>query len=183
MSSRYRELTAKVDAFFARVQERHGADMQCGSGCDACCRTRLTITGVEAAAVAEHVAAMAPAARARLAEVARRPYDPADMRCAALDDDGRCLIYEGRPLVCRSHGVPIRFPGPGTVPVVDACPKNFTARGPTAADADCILDQTTLSAALLAVDAEDADKDGRPRGDRVSLGQLLVALTGGDGEA
>ena len=29
--SRYRELTAKVDTFFERVQARHGADMQCGS--------------------------------------------------------------------------------------------------------------------------------------------------------
>jgi uncharacterized protein len=178
MSTRYRELTAKVDAFFARVHERHAGDMRCGAGCDSCCRTRLTITGVEAGAVAEHVRAMTPAAQARLAEVARRPYDPADMRCAALEDDGRCLVYEGRPLVCRSHGVPIRFPGPGALPVVDACPKNFTARGPAAADPDCILDQTTLSAALLAVDAEDADQVGRARGERVSLGKLLVALTG-----
>jgi Fe-S-cluster containining protein len=182
MSARYRELTAKVDAFFARVQARHAADMKCGSGCDSCCRTRLTITGVEAEAVRAHVATMSSEARARLAEVARRPYDPSDMRCAALEDDGRCLIYDGRPLVCRSHGAPIRFWGEydgKRLPVVDACPLNFT-QGPDKADADCILDQETLSAMLFAVDNEDADARGRERGTRVSLGALLVELTGDD---
>jgi uncharacterized protein len=45
---RYRELCAKVDAFFARVQARHGDQMACRAGCDACCRTRLSVTAVEA---------------------------------------------------------------------------------------------------------------------------------------
>src|SRR6478752_1454732 len=100
MSERYRELTAKVDAFFTRVRTRHATDMRCGSGCDSCCRTRLTITGVEAEALRAHVAAMPAGEKARLAEVARRPFDPRDMRCAALEDDGRCLVYDGRPIVC-----------------------------------------------------------------------------------
>lgn len=179
MSSRYRELTAKVDAFFARVHARHAADMRCGSGCDSCCRTRLTITGVEAEAMRAHVLAMAPADRARLAEVARRPFDERDMRCAALDDDGRCLVYDGRPIVCRSHGVPIRFWGEADgkrLPVIDSCPLNFVA-GPERADRDCILDQETLSATLLAIDAEDADARGRDRGERVELATLLIELT------
>jgi Fe-S-cluster containining protein len=179
MSSRYRELTAKVDGFFARVRERHGADMRCGSGCDSCCRTRLTITGVEADALRAHVAAMEPAARARLAEVARRPYDPSDMRCAALEDDGRCLVYDARPIVCRSHGAPVRLYGEADgrrFPMVVACPLNFPA-GPEKADADCILDQETLSATLIAVDGADADEHGRERGERISLGALLVELT------
>jgi hypothetical protein len=179
MSERYLQLTAKVDAFFARVQTRHAADMQCGSGCDACCRTRLTVTGVEAAAVRAHVAAMSPEARARLAEVARRPYDPGDMRCAALEDDGRCLVYAGRPLVCRSHGVPVRVYAENDgrrLPVIDACPKNFPA-GPDRADPDCVLDQETLSAMLFAIDNEDADACGRERGTRESLSTVLIDAT------
>jgi Fe-S-cluster containining protein len=179
MSARYRELTAKIDAFFARVRARHAADMRCGSGCDDCCRTRLTITGVEAEALRALVATMPPAAKARLAEVARRPFDERAMRCAALDDDGRCLVYDGRPVVCRSHGVPIRFWGEADgrrLPIIDACPKNFTA-GPEHASPDCVLDQETLSAMLLAVDAEDADARGRDRGLRIDLATLLVELT------
>jgi hypothetical protein len=43
--------------------------------------------------------------------------------------------------------------------VVQACPDNFAARGPAAADADCIIDQETLSAMTLAID-RDAGNDG-----------------------
>ena len=47
----------------------------------------------------------------------------------------------------------------GSLPVVTACRDNFVARGPAAADADCIIDQETLSAMTLAVD-RDAGGDG-----------------------
>ena len=180
MSSRYRELTAKVDAFFARVVARHRADMQCGAGCDMCCHTRFTITGVEAADVERFVGAMDDGARAHLASIVRRPLDERDPRCAALDDDGRCLIYDARPLVCRSHGAPIRlqveYDG-RSLPIVQCCSLNFP-RGPERADPDCVLDQQTLSALLAAVDADDADTRGRPRGERVALAALLERLTG-----
>lgn len=170
----YRELCARVDAFFARVEARHGGEMRCAAGCDDCCHARLSVTGVEAAVIAAHVAAMAPEARARVAALAARPVmDEAPPRCAALDDDGRCTIYDARPLVCRSHGVPIRLRAPGALPVVQACRLNFTARGPGAADADCVLDQQTLSATLLTIDRLHAGETGGEAGSRVELVDLL----------
>jgi uncharacterized protein len=170
---RYRALTAKVDGFFARVAARHPDDLQCGSGCADCCHTRLTVTAVEAAAIADHVAALAPAARAELAALAGRPVrsPPARVRCAALDDDDRCRIYDARPIVCRSHGAPIRLGRD-----VTACHRNFTARGPAAADPDCVIDQTTLSALVLAVDREHRAAAGAPGSDREDLAALLVRL-------
>lgn len=165
--SRYPELAAKVDAFFARVQARHGAEMACGSGCSHCCHTRLTITGVEAQAIIDEVASWPAARRAALAaNVARAPAD----RCTALDASGRCLIYQVRPIVCRSHGAPIRLRDGRSLPVVQACRDNFTARGPEAADADCIIDQATLSAMVLAID-RDAGNDGS----RLELADVLDA--------
>lgn len=146
----YRQLTAKVDAFFARVAERHADDLRCAPGCAMCCHDRLSVTTVEADAVRGLVATLEPAARSAL----QRTLDDVS-KCAALDGDGRCQIYEARPLVCRSHGVPIKTRAPGHLPVVTACALNFTARGPAAADADCILDQTTLSATLLAINGGD----------------------------
>jgi hypothetical protein len=123
-----------------------------------CCHDRLTVTTVEADAIRAHVAAMSPAARAALASQMR------DDRCAALDDAGRCQIYDARPLVCRSHGVPIRTTAPGHLPVITSCSLNFTARGPAAADPDCVLDQATLSTILLALS---------PDGERHDLAELL----------
>ncbi len=170
---RYRDLTARVDAFFTRVAERHAADLRCAPGCDSCCHARLTVTTIEADVISAHVATLEAPARAHLATVAARPVDAGKPRCAALDDDGRCLVYEARPLVCRSHGVPIRLRSPGSLPVIQACELNFTAHGPEAADADCVLDQKTLSATLLAVDQMHTDATGRPRGVRVDLATLL----------
>jgi uncharacterized protein len=169
----YRALAAKVDGFVARVGARHGAELRCAPGCDGCCRTRLTVTAVEAAALAEEVAALPAAARARLREVAGRPVDPGAPRCAALDDDGRCLVYPARPLVCRSHGVPIRLARPGGLATVEACALNFTGTGPGAADPDCVLDQATLSATLLALDGVHAAARGLPPGARHDLGEVV----------
>jgi len=160
--SRWPELAAKVDAFFARVEARHGADLRCGSGCADCCHVELTITEVEAGAIANEVAAWSSERRARLAaQLAAAPIaaaTPTGERCAALDAGDRCAIYAARPLVCRSHGAPIRIHERG-LPVIQACFRNFTAHGPEAAAADCVLDQATLSAMLLAVD-RDAGGDG-----------------------
>jgi hypothetical protein len=167
--NRLAELTRKVDAFFERVAARHGDDMQCATGCSDCCHVQLTITGVEAAAIRAHVAAWPDERRRDLTT----PGEPG--HCRALDPAGRCRIYEARPLVCRSHGVPIRVRERG-LPVVQACHRNFTR---TAPDPDCVLDQATLSATLFAVDAVHAP--GPRQGDdagptRVELAGLLAEL-------
>lgn len=164
--SRYPDLAAKVDAFFARVQARHGQDMQCGTGCHHCCHVRLSVTAVEAEAIRAEVAGWT--AERKQALTANMTMSPAD-RCSALDANGRCLIYAVRPIVCRSHGAPIRMRDERSLPVIQACSNNFTQHGPAAADADCILDQTTLSAMVLAVD-RDAGNDGT----RIDLAAVLA---------
>jgi Fe-S-cluster containining protein len=156
----YAALTAKVDGFFARVLERHGDDMKCNSGCSECCHVRLTVTGVEADAIRAALATWPEERRQVLAANARASTD----RCAALDPAGRCLIYEARPITCRSHGAPIRM-REGSLPVIRWCHLNFTRTEP---DPDCVLDQTTLSALVLAVDRE-ASGDGS----RIDLVALL----------
>jgi Fe-S-cluster containining protein len=169
-AERYRELAARVDAFFVKVRARHAADLACAPGCDACCRVRPTVTRVEADEVRALVASLAAAERERL--VARaQAVDPE--RCAALDDDGRCAIYAARPLVCRSHGVPVRLRDERSLPVVSSCEKNFVLHGPGAADADCILDQQTLSTILHAIDAADARERGAKPGEREDLAAAI----------
>jgi len=150
------------------VADRHGAEMQCATGCSDCCHVRLTITGVEAAAIRGYVATWSAERRALLGVTEHST--PAEQRCAALDAAGRCRIYDARPLVCRSHGVPIRMQQ-GGLPVVQNCHRNFHRATP---DPDCILDQTTLSAMLLAVDTAE-----RPPGEparRIDLAGLLAEL-------
>ena len=150
----YPEVAAKIDAFFTRVEQRHGDDMQCQTGCSDCCHTTLSVTRVEADAIRELVASWPST------EILRE----VGPHCAALDAQGRCKIYAARPFVCRSHGAPIRM-REKSLPVVQSCFRNFTRVEP---DADCILDQTTLSALALSVN------DGDP--ERVDLAALLASL-------
>lgn len=157
--SRLSELHAKVDGFFTRVEARHGGDMLCATGCSDCCHVQLTITTVEAAAIRALVESWPPDRRATLAETGAH--------CAALDAHGRCKIYDARPIVCRSHGAPIRMRRE-SLPVIESCFRNFTQTEP---DADCVLDQQTLSALTLAV-----DRDAGGTGERVALAALVNEL-------
>jgi uncharacterized protein len=160
---RLAELAARVDGFFDQVHARRRADMMCAAGCHDCCQPGLTVTAIEAAAIRAHLAAMPAAARDAL----RARRDGA--RCAALDDGGRCSIYPARPLICRSHGVSIRMADRRGLPVVETCPKNFTARAAGPAE---ILDQGTLSTILAALDAAHAAAQGGDR-ERVAIADLL----------
>lgn len=173
--ARLRELAARVDAFFLRVEARHGAAMECRSGCHDCCLPGLSCTGVEARALREALLALPPEAQARLRARAAGP--PGD-RCVLLDEEGRCSVYEARPMICRSHGVPVRVKDRRGLPLIDACPRNFREGGPGALPPPDVLDQETLSTMLLALDALDAREQGRVAGERVTLRSLLDALPG-----
>ncbi len=69
--------------------------------------------------------------------------------------------------MCRSHGAPVRL-RVDSLPVVQSCHRNFTQVEP---DPDCIIDQTTLSAMVLAVDREAGGDPGR-----VDLAALVAEL-------
>ena len=168
----YRQLCAKIDDFFERVENAHGDQMQCATGCYDCCLTRLSITLVEATAIVRHLAAVPEDQREAIRAAAQSAPQG---RCAALDERGRCRVYTARPLICRSHGVPIRRREPGrSLPVVDVCLRNFAAEGALEAvpDGDQ-LDQDTLSTMSATIDAAFSDAVGAPRGTRIDLAELL----------
>lgn len=179
--ARLAEIYARVDAFFDRVHARFpGADgVTCHEGCAGCCRRRFSVTSIEAEVIAEARDALPEARRAALADRARAG-DP-DV-CPALDPDGRCAVYAARPLICRTHGLPIRFaapPGgaprlPLAAPTLDACPLNFSGRDLAALPPDAVLDQTTLSTIVGALDAARAGERGTPRGERLDIAAILA---------
>jgi len=170
------QLWAKVDAFAARVDAQLPGERACAEACHDCCAPGLSVTTIEGEAIAAFVERATPAERARVRDaLARGSRD----RCAALDARGACTIYEARPIVCRSHGLPLRLTSPGRrLPVVDACPKNFVGRALDGIDRACVLDQATLSTMLAAIDAAFADANAIERGLRASLSELLAEMLG-----
>lgn len=121
--AKYQQLLAKVDAKFAAIHARYASSFQCRAGCFDCCQPGLTISPIEQESIQQYLA-LRPALKATVQELLAQPAH-GDMFCPMLDAEGRCSIYEVRPIICRSHGAPIRFAIPEGE-VIDACPLNFT---------------------------------------------------------
>ena len=88
--------------------ERAGA-IACAPGCGACCHQHVALLAVEAVAIASTLAAdRETTRRRRVAETDARTRSMtaperrrARIACAFLATDGRCSIYEIRPIRCR----------------------------------------------------------------------------------
>ncbi|HYR28793.1 MAG TPA: YkgJ family cysteine cluster protein [Thermoanaerobaculia bacterium] len=91
-------LHARVDAAASALSAIHRERMVCRRGCIGCCADELTVFEVEA----ERIRRAAPELLASGA-----PHPPG--RCAFLDSDGACRVYEVRPYVCRTQGLPLRW--------------------------------------------------------------------------
>ena len=157
-------LRTKADAFFRTVQAARPAAVTCRAGCTACCAVDLTVFPVEAAPIAEAFRRLPADVRAAAAERAR-----AGQHCALLDpDDGRCVVYEEHPLLCRTHGLAVRMEGR-----TSHCGLNYRDERP-ALDDTLALDRLNVPLALL---DHLAGGDGR----RVRLADLAGERAGGGG--
>jgi hypothetical protein len=123
-------LRTRVDAHFDAAVARTPEAFACRAGCDQCCQ-RFAVFEVEAAPIRQALAeleASDPAMRERIREQGRDPHASA---CALLVD-GLCSVYAERPLICRSHGLPIAAPDPDDPEgplTLDHCPLNFRELG------------------------------------------------------
>jgi Fe-S-cluster containining protein len=131
---KYLELLRSVDAWFDSCLEKAGTRISCRPGCSGCCRGLFDITFLDAyllktgfeqlrGDLREGVLAKA---RSRLASLKREwpdfaaPYilndfpdeewtempEDDETPCPLLSAEGRCLVYDFRPMTCRLHGLP-----------------------------------------------------------------------------
>ncbi len=109
-------LHAEVDRAVAPLQESLAARLVCRRGCADCCVDELTVFEVEAERIRRHAPEL-------LASGAPHPVG----RCAFLDAEGACRVYEARPYVCRTQGLPLRWTDEHEGAIVemrDICPLN-----------------------------------------------------------
>ena len=111
---RYGQLMDYCDTFFGTVRARAGSAMVCGDGCGSCCELS-SVTALEAAVMWKYV-------RRRRLHV--KPLAPRRRGVCVFLENGRCTVYPVRPMICRSHGLPIVYKVRGR-DTVCWCPKNF----------------------------------------------------------
>ena len=92
------QMYAEVDALSNHLAQIHSARLHCGRGCSSCCVDGLTVYEIEAENIRRH--------HTEFLETAT-PHEKG--ACAFLDEEGSCRIYEQRPYVCRTQGLPLRW--------------------------------------------------------------------------
>lgn len=172
----YRALRARIDAAAGGLAEIHCKHITCHAGCAECC-TDLSVSAVEYTGILADL---------RAAGVRDLPFDP-DAPCAFLKDS-LCMLYRVRPMICRTHGLPVAFVDdeaeePGGVNV-SFCPKNFTAADPEDLDfgPENTLDLDGLNVTLAQIN-ERFIRESAARGEatpprRVPLRQLRADMVG-----
>src|SRR5512146_319059 len=116
----YRNLVEKIDGFCRTIEERYRDRIACRKGCDGCCR-HISLFRVEAVNLAMALRQLPGGDVSRIREKARASSP--DGPCPLLEN-GACLLYSARPIICRTHGLPILTREFGD-PSVDFCPQNF----------------------------------------------------------
>lgn len=99
------------------LEQIHSPRTQCRRGCCVCCVDEITVFEIEAENIRRHHSDL----------LARgTPHPPG--ACAFLAEDGSCRIYQQRPYVCRTQGLPLRWIDESAdgrfVEMRDICPLN-----------------------------------------------------------
>lgn len=157
----YQALLAKVDNWFAQCKAACEEQIRCAAGCSACCRGLFDISLLDAFLLqtgfmrlpAQRQAKIRAQAELRLRQLQadwpelQPPYllnrlpdelwteMPEDDQtpCPLLGEDGACLVYEQRPMICRTHGLPnIDLSGESFSDLY--CSLNFSGRDPLKLD-------------------------------------------------
>ncbi len=112
-----REIYRSLEDAAERLSRHHGERLRCVRGCCDCCVDEITVFEVEAL----HIGS-------RYAELLREGEPHPEGACAFLDSKGDCRIYDARPYVCRTQGLPLRWidetPEGDLVEMRDICPLN-----------------------------------------------------------
>lgn len=142
----YRNLIARIDTLCRGIAEQLSGSITCRPGCSGCC-TSITIFPVEAAALNAALDSLPPEEAAGIRQqVAGRAGGE---RCPLLTDD-RCLLYGSRPVICRTHGLPIMFNQNGHQQL-DCCPLNQLECESLPGSA--VIDLDRLNALLVAINS------------------------------
>jgi Fe-S-cluster containining protein len=130
----YRALLVTVDDWFVRCKDSCKEQIRCAAGCSACCRGLFDISLLDAFLLQDGFRRLSPKRRKTIRAKAeerlrqlqadwpelRQPYllnhlpdelwtempEEDQIPCPLLGEDGACLVYEHRPMICRTHGLP-----------------------------------------------------------------------------
>jgi Fe-S-cluster containining protein len=137
----YRNLRSRIDEEIERLEGLHGQDITCRPGCAACC-INLTVFPVEFFAILEDL---------EETHTLKKDFIFDESAPCGFLHGGLCQIYLFRPIICRTHGLPIIFLNDSQEePVweVSFCEFNFQNKTGVEFTDDTLLDIETINTEL-----------------------------------
>lgn len=146
-------LQENASAFFEKVYLKNSLQMECKKGCSKCCQTDIGVFEIEADRIRNWFYSLSLESQAELKNLWKMPVEKGS--CAFLNDNA-CTIYEARPLICRTQGLPLFLSSENAL---DYCPLNFTSGDPEKSDWLNLERMNTM----LSIAAKSVSKESRIR--------------------
>lgn len=142
----YKNLLSKVEELTCKINTTYKENINCKAGCSSCC-LKFKLFPVEADYIKNYLQHLDK----------RRVQDINENIAASKESDScpflinqLCMIYEARPIICRTHGSPIIFSFEDEKRV-DTCPKN-SFKG-LKLNGENVIDIEKLNSILVAINA------------------------------
>jgi len=141
----YRQLVEQVDKWTAEMVRRYQAHLMCRKCCYLCCQRKFTVSAIEA----YHIATLFH----QLPAAVQRAVRKRKQSCTFLIK-GACSVYESRPIICRTYGLPSLHRNQQAEGEISWCELNFTeVPNDFAFKADGIVDIDTLNVKIEGVNS------------------------------
>ncbi len=149
----YELMADKAETAFQEIADEYPEEVRCRLHCNDCCHAVFGLFLIEAAYLKSHFDKLdAPVIRdalmrcneaeraiRRLEVKLQRYEDDPEMqsyvyaseriRCPLLNGDGKCILYEYRPITCRVYGIPTKIRGKTRVCALSGFGKDKSYRG------------------------------------------------------
>jgi len=172
-------LYQKITEFGSQISERAQTKSVCQQGCSRCCYVDLSVFEIEANAITNWFQNLPSDQQAKLKEQWKKPtlikenfFQQNTSACPFLKEES-CTIYEVRPLICRSQGLPLTFKLDQSW-MQDLCPLNIDMQ-PELEKKDW-LNLDLLNTILAHLELLDAQKNERPRQRLRDLQAKLISI-------
>jgi len=172
LRQQYLDLVCRIDEEIKKTAELHGTRLHCAPGCSQCCAIS-SVLPLEAELLRQAFGRLNGQVKKKIQARAGAPSCP-------LLVDRLCVVYQSRPIICRTHGLPIAYVDDERQAIeVSACPLNF-------AD-DYAFDQRELffidsfNGELVRLNEEYCAARGINSRERVPMGELLDCVLVGRG--
>ncbi len=143
----YQNLLHKIGRICSRLEKLYAEHLVCKPGCSHCCQVERSVLSIEAYIIEQKLKTFTLQRIRRL----RRSHKKNDEHCPLLWKN-RCVVFHERPIICRTHGLPIYY-HEAEITFIDYCRLNFTELPPdNEFDEKHVLDMNKFNEDLTRID-------------------------------